>query len=146
MRHLIDTYIEAGHPRVISLFESMPWLDLIVKSGITEAISSAPGGIRANPQAVAETIANNVRRTIIKEHLNDPAYYDLMSSLPEEIIADLRARRVDYAAYLRRIANLAKRVVTGMADDTPERLKRSAVPSTTTSVRTRRWPSRWMKP
>lgn len=77
-------------------------------------------------QAVAETIANNVRSTIIKEHLNDPAYSDLMSKLLEEIIEDLRARRVDYAAYLHRIADLAKRVVTGMADDTPERLKRSA--------------------
>ena len=37
--------------------------------------------------AIAETIENNVRRKIIKEHLTDPAYYDTMSALLDEIIA-----------------------------------------------------------
>ena len=74
MRHLIDTYIEADEPRTISPFDEMPLLDLIVKSGIAEAINSLPGGIKGNKDAVAETIANNVRSKIIKEHLNDPAY------------------------------------------------------------------------
>jgi hypothetical protein len=34
MRHLIDTYIEAGAPRKISPFDDMTLLELIVKSGI----------------------------------------------------------------------------------------------------------------
>ena len=72
------------------------------------AINSLPGGIKGNKDAVAETIANNVRSKIIQEHLNDPAYYDRMSKLLEEIIADLRAKRVDYEEYLKRIADLAK--------------------------------------
>ena len=37
--------------------------------------------------AIAETIENNVRQKIVKEHLNDPAFYDRMSALLEEIIA-----------------------------------------------------------
>jgi len=122
MRHLIDTYIEAAGPRTISPFEGMPLLELIVKSGIAGAINSLPDGLRANPDAIAETIANNVRRKIITEHLNDPAYYDKMSALLDEIIADLRAKRIDYAAYLKKIAELAKQVQTGQADDTPEQL------------------------
>jgi len=74
---------------------------------------------------VAETIANNVRSKIVKEHLNNPAYYERMSALLEEIIADLRAKRVDYAEYLRRIALLAAQVQKGQGDDTPEELRAS---------------------
>ncbi|MBX3335890.1 MAG: HsdR family type I site-specific deoxyribonuclease, partial [Nitrospira sp.] len=87
MRHLIDTYIEADEPRKISPFDDMPLLDLIVKTGIGNAIATQLGGLRGNKDAIAETIENNVRRTIIKEHLNDPAYYETMSALLDEIIA-----------------------------------------------------------
>ena len=41
MRHLIDTYIEADEPRKISPFDNMGLLDLIVKTGIADAIASA---------------------------------------------------------------------------------------------------------
>jgi len=125
MRHLIDTYIEASAPRKISGLDNMPLLELIVKSGIANAISSLPDGIKGNKDAVAETIANNVRSKIVKEHLNNPAYYERMSALLEEIIADLRAKRVDYAEYLRRIALLAAQVQKGQGDDTPEELRAS---------------------
>jgi type I restriction enzyme R subunit len=74
---------------------------------------------------VAETISNNVRRKILKEHLNDPAYYDRMSKLLEEIIADLKARRIEYEEYLKRIAEVATHVQRGQAEDTPEPLKNS---------------------
>jgi len=122
MRHLIDTYIEADEPRKISPFDDMSLLDLIVKTGIADAINSLPGGIRGNKGAIAETIANNVRSKIIKDHLNDPAFYDKMSVVLDEIIADLRAKRIDYEEYLKRIAELAKNVQTGQDDDTPEKL------------------------
>ena len=122
MRHLIDTYIEADEPRKISPFDDMTLLDLIVKTGIANAINSLPGGIKGNKGAIAETIANNVRSKIIKDHLNDPAFYDKMSTLLDEIIADLRAKRIDYEAYLKRIAELAKNVHAGQADNTPEQL------------------------
>ena len=39
MRHLIDTYIEAAEPRTISPFENMGLLELIVKTGIANAIN-----------------------------------------------------------------------------------------------------------
>ena len=87
MRHLIDTYIEADEPRTISPFDNMPLLELIVKTGIANAINSLPNGLKGNKNAIAETIENNVRSKIIKEHLNDPAYYDKMSALLDEIIA-----------------------------------------------------------
>jgi type I restriction enzyme, R subunit len=122
MRHLIDTYIEADEPRRISDFGEFGLLDLIVKSGIAAAINSLPTGIKGNRGAVAETIVNNVRTKLIKEHLNDPAFYDRMSVLLNEIIADLKARRISYEEFLKRVAQVAKEVQTGKTTDTPEKL------------------------
>jgi type I restriction enzyme R subunit len=122
MRHLIDTYIEAEAAKPISNFGEIGLLDLIVKSGIANAIDGLPDGIKGNKGAVAETIANNVRSKIIKEHLNDPAFYDKMSVLLNEILADLKAARIDYEGFLKRIGDLVKTVQAGKADDTPEKL------------------------
>ncbi len=125
MRHLIDTYIEADAPRTISPFEGIGLLELIVKTGIAEAIATQLGKLKGNQNAVAETIENNVRSKIIKEHLNDPAYFEKMSALLEEIIAARKAKAIEYEEYLKRIAELAHRVEAGHAIDTPEALKKS---------------------
>ena len=122
MRHLIDTYIEADAPRKISPFDNLPLLDLIVKTGIANAINSLPDGLKGNRNAVAETIENNVRSKIIKEHLNDPAYFDTMSAILDEIIKFRKEQAENYEEYLKKIAELAKRVEAGQADDTPEQL------------------------
>ena len=125
MRHLIDTYIEADEPREISPFDNMSLLELIVKTGIADAIAAQLGGLKGNTGAIAETIENNVRRKIIKEHLSDPAYYDRMSALLDEIIAVRKAKAVEYEEYLNQIAALAQKVEVGLAEDTPEQLKNS---------------------
>ena len=125
MRHLIDTYIEASEPRKISPFDDMGLLELIVQTGIGEAIASQLQGLKGSKTAVAETIENNVRSKIIKEHLNDPNYYAKMSALLDEIIKFRKEKADQYEEYLRRIADLAKQVNTGHADDTPEQLKKS---------------------
>lgn len=125
MRHLIDTYIEADLPRKISPFDNMGLLELIVKTGIAEAITAQLGGLKGNKDAIAETIENNVRSKIIKEHLSDPAFYEKMSSLLDEIIALRKARAIEYEEYLKRVAELARKVEAGQADDTPEPLKNS---------------------
>ena len=122
MRHLIDTYIEADEPRKISPFDGMGLLDLIVKTGIANAITSQLGGLKGNKDAIAETIENNVRRKIIKEHLTDPAYYEKMSALLDEIIATRKAKAIEYEEYLKRIAELAKRVDAGHGEETPEHI------------------------
>ncbi|MBI3246264.1 MAG: HsdR family type I site-specific deoxyribonuclease [Deltaproteobacteria bacterium] len=122
MRHLIDTYIEADEPRKISPFDNLSLLELIVKTGIAKAIASQLGGLKGNKNAIAETIENNVRSKIVKEHLNDPAYYEKMSALLDEIIAARKAKAIAYEEYLKRIAELAKKVEAGTGDDTPEKL------------------------
>ncbi|MEW4569501.1 HsdR family type I site-specific deoxyribonuclease [Tautonia sp. JC769] len=122
MRHLIDTYIEADEPRKISPFDGMGLLELIVKTGIADAIASQLGGLKGDKNAIAETIENNVRRKIIKEHLNDPAFYEKMSALLDEIIAARKAKALEYEEYLKRIAELAKKVEAGQGEETPAAL------------------------
>ena len=122
MRHLIDTYIDADAPRKISPFDNQSLLELIVKTGIANTIATQLGGLKGNKNAVAETIENNVRSKIIKEHLNDPAYYEKMSVLLDEIIATRKAKAIAYEEYLKRIAELANRVQAGHGSDLPEQL------------------------
>lgn len=102
MRHLIDTYIEADEPRKISPFDNMGLLDLIVKTGIADAITAQLGGLKGNRDAIAETIENNVRSRIIREHLSDPAYYEKMSAQLQEIIERRKAGAIEYEEYLKR--------------------------------------------
>jgi type I restriction enzyme R subunit len=122
MRHLIDTYIEAKEPRKTSHFDEVGLLEVIVKSGMADAIAGMPDGIKNNPSAVAETIANNVRSKIVQEQLNNPAFYEKMSELLKEIIADLRAKRISYEQFLKQIADLAKQVHTGADTKTSPKL------------------------
>ncbi|MEK6699428.1 MAG: HsdR family type I site-specific deoxyribonuclease [Nitrospirota bacterium] len=126
MRHLIDTYIEAAEPRKISPFDNMGLLELIVKTGIANAIATQLGGLKGNKNAIAETIENNVRSKIIKEHLNDPAFYEKMSAQLQEIIELRKAKAIEYEEFLKRIAELAKKVGAGHAEDIPDQLKNSS--------------------
>jgi type I restriction enzyme, R subunit len=48
-----------------------------------------------------------------------------MSALLDEIIADRKAKAIEYEAYLRRIAELAAKVQAGHAEDTPKTLNTS---------------------
>jgi len=126
MRYLIDRYIQAEESVVISPFADMPILQVIVKSGIAEAIGAMPNGIKANKEAVAETIENNVRSHIIKNHLLDPAYFEKMSKLLDEIIQQRKQNAINYQEYLQKIADLANKVVAAQPDDTPKSLNTQA--------------------
>ncbi|MDP3702071.1 MAG: HsdR family type I site-specific deoxyribonuclease [Hylemonella sp.] len=125
MRHLIDTYIEAQAPRKISPFDGIGLLDLIVKTGIADAIAERLGDMKGNKESIAETIENNVRSKIVKEQLTDPAYFAKMSALLDEIIRLRKEKAIEYEDYLARIADVAKKVSAGKADDTPVQLKTS---------------------
>ncbi|WP_286256826.1 type I restriction endonuclease subunit R [Pseudoalteromonas apostichopi] len=122
MRHLIDNYIQADYSEVISPFGDMPLIEVIVNSGIAEAINGLPSGIKGSNEAVAETIENNVRSKILKDHLLDPAYFDEMSKLLDEIIKLHKQKAIDYQEYLKKVAELAKKVAAGKEDKTPDSL------------------------
>ena len=123
MRHLIDTYIEAKEPRKISPFDDMPLLEIIEKLGIEGAIDGLSDRVKGSKDGVAETIENNVRAKIIKERLTDPAFYDKMSKLLDEIIAARKAKAVEYEEYLQELAKLVATINSGQAGDRPASIK-----------------------
>ena len=126
MRHLIDTYIQADEPRCISPFGDLSLIDIIVKTGIADAIASLPKGIRDSKEAVAETIENNVRKKIIREHLIDPTYFEKMSKLLDEIIRERRENAINYETYLKKIAELSKIVNNPASAGAPAGIKTRA--------------------
>jgi len=126
MRFLIDTYVTADDSKKVANMDDLSFLDIIMKLGISDAIDTLPEGIKSREEAIAETIENNVRSKIIKEHLTDPAYYDKMSILLGEIIKQRKDDANAYEDYLKKIMELVKQVNTGMADDTPKKLDSSA--------------------
>lgn len=122
MRHLIDTYIRASEPTTVSPFGDMPLLDLIVKSGIGEAINTKLSSLKNNDTAVAETIENNVRKKIVTERASNPELYDRMSQILDEIITNRKSKALEYQAYLRQIVDLVKKVQAGHEDNLPDEL------------------------
>lgn len=107
MRHLIDTYIRAEDSEVISAFDDLSLIQLIVERG-AGAIDALPKDIRESKEAVAETIENNVRKLIIDEHPINPKYYEKMSELLDALIEKRKADALAYEEYLAEIVALAK--------------------------------------
>ncbi len=126
MRHLIDNYLQADEPRKISEFESLSLLEIIVKAGLDKAKETLPDTIKKDQEAMAETIENNVRTKIVKEHLSDPVFFEKMSLLLSEIIKQRKAKAITYEEYLKQIAQLAKQVQEGKTSDTPKELNTPA--------------------
>ena len=109
MRHLLDTYIRAEESEKVSAFDDMTLVQLIVERG-EDALESLPEGIRDNPEAMAETIENNVRRLIIDEMAVNPKYFEKMSQLLDALILQRKQEALNYRAYLAKIIDLTKKV------------------------------------
>lgn len=108
MRALLDTYIQADPSETVATFEK-GLVGLIVEHGAA-AIDKLPNGIREQPEAIAETIINNVRKTIVDEHATNPKYYDKMSRLLDALIEQRRKGAVEYAEFLAKILELTAQV------------------------------------
>lgn len=109
MRHLLDAYIRAEDSEVVSAFDDLGLVELIVEQGVG-AVDRLPERIREDPEAMAETIENNVRRVIIDEQAVNPKYYERMSTLLDELIRQRRAQAMSYREYLERLVALTKKV------------------------------------
>lgn len=112
MRYLLDTYIRADASGVVSDFQDTGLVDLIVKLG-AGAIDKLPAGIKKDPEAVAATITNNMRKVIIDEHAMNPKYYDKMSELLDAILEQRRQQAIDYQAYLAQLLEAARKLGKG---------------------------------
>ncbi len=143
MRHLLDTYIRAEDSEKLSAFDDMTLVELIVEQG-EKAVESLPKGIRESPEAIAETIENNVRRLIIDETPVNPKYYEKMSELLDALIRQRKKEAIDYKAYLAKVVELTKKVRKPESHSSYPRGINSAARrrSTITCAMTSSWPSR----
>ena len=112
MRHLLDNYIRAEDSEVISKFDELTLVDLLIKDG-EGAIGSLPAGIRGSRRSVAETIENNVRRLIVDEMAVNPKYYEKMSAVLDALIKQRREAAIEYEDYLKKVIELAEQVKRG---------------------------------
>ncbi|MCX2781098.1 type I restriction endonuclease subunit R [Microbulbifer thermotolerans] len=110
MRHLLDMYIRADDSEVLMDFEDLGLLELIVEKG-TDALKALPKGLSSKPEAMAEAIENNVRKTIVDENPVNPKYYEQMSVLLDELIELRRQKAIEYQEYLERIRELSRKVI-----------------------------------
>lgn len=108
MRHLIDTYIDAKESEVLSAFDDISLVDLMVKKG-SDFVDDLPKDMKKNKETVAETIENNVRRLIIDESPTNPKYFEKISLLLDEIIRNRKDQVIGYKNYLDKMAELAKK-------------------------------------
>ncbi|WP_138443010.1 type I restriction endonuclease subunit R [Sinomonas susongensis] len=115
MRQLLDTYIHAKPVEQVADLEKT-LVELIVERG-PDAVDTLPPRIRGSSAATAETIINNVRKTIVDEHAMNPRYYDHMSELLDALIEKQKEDAEDYADYLRKLIELAGKVGTREAAD-----------------------------
>lgn len=110
MRALLDMYIRADDSELLIDFDDRGLLQLINAKG-TAALDSLPEGIKKDPEAMAEAIENNIRKTIVDENPVNPKYYAQMSVLLDELIKLRRKKAIEYQDYLEQVLALAKQVV-----------------------------------
>jgi type I restriction enzyme, R subunit len=111
MRHLINTYIQADPATAIGTIDQFSLVELIIETGIHDAIAqklNQKGTLSKN--AVAEGIINNVRKTIIRDQLTDPRFYEEMSKLLDDLIKQDRTDTAAYEKFLAQAEALVKRM------------------------------------
>lgn len=123
MRHLLNTYIQADHADPMSTVDNFSLVELIVQTGVHDAIAkklNAKGNLSKG--AIAEGIINNVRKTIIREQLTDPKFYEGMSRLLEDLIKQSREDAAAYEDFLRKAEALVKQLAQKGPGNSPAAL------------------------
>jgi len=110
MRKLIDTYIRSNRSKVVADLSDRPLLELLATEGV-KAIGTLPEGIQENSKAVAETITNNIRRTVIEKSPTNPKYFEKMSHLLSEVVKQLDQDSADYEELLKKLITLSNDVL-----------------------------------
>ena len=118
MRHLLNTYIQADPAADLGELGEMSLTELIIETGIHDAIArklNEKGKLSRN--AIAEGIINNVRKTIIRDQLTDPRFYEQMSKLLDDLIKQSRADAAAYEEFLRKAEALVKRLAAKQPEE-----------------------------
>ena len=117
MRHLINTYIQADPAADLGDLASLSLTELIIQTGIHDAIAKKLNEKgKLSKRAIAEGIINNVRKTIIRDQLTDPKFYEQMSKLLDDLIAQSRTEAEAYEEFLRKAEELVRKLAEKQPD------------------------------
>jgi type I restriction enzyme R subunit len=123
MRHLINTYIQADAADPLGTVENYSLVELIIQTGIHDAIAKKLNAKKLSKNSIAEGIINNVRKTIIRDQLTDPRFYAQMSKLLDDLIKLKRQETKDYEKFLEQAEALVKQMgKKGPTDGVPSNL------------------------
>ncbi len=124
MRHLLNTYVQADPSQNIGNLADMSLTQAIIETGIHDAIAQKLNDKgKLSKKSIAEGIINNLRKTIIRDQLTDPRFYDLMSKLLEDLILQSREDAVAYEKFLQEAEKLARQLAhNGSRDNLPATL------------------------
>lgn len=111
MRQLIDNYVRAEDSEEIFKLEDISFLELLEIEG-EGAINKLPAQIKNNQRSVAETLVANMRKMIINERPNNPAYYDKISELLNQLIQEQKDGKMDYKTLISKLIEKVKEVRT----------------------------------
>lgn len=123
MRHLLNTYIQADPADPLSTVDNFSLVELIIQTGIHDAIAkklNEKGNLSKG--AIAEGIINNVRKTIIRDQLTDPRFYEGMSKLLEDLIKQSREDTAAYEEFLRKAEALVRQLAQKGPGNSPAAL------------------------
>lgn len=83
------------------------FLDLLDMEG-AQAIEALPKNIRQNERSVAEVLAANMRKMIISERPNNPAYFDRMSDLLNQLLQEQHDGKLQYKELIEKLIEKLK--------------------------------------
>jgi type I restriction enzyme R subunit len=118
MRHLLNTYVQADPAADLGELGEMSLTELIIETGIHDAIArklNEKGKLSRN--AIAEGIINNIRKTIIRDQLTDPRFYEHMSKLLDDLVKQSREDAAAYETFLRNAEALVRRLAAKQPED-----------------------------
>ena len=107
MRQLIDNYVRAEDSEKLVDLVDISFLDLIDMEG-EKAIDSLPNKIKQNERSVAEVLAANMRKMIISERPNNPAYFDKMSDLLNNLLQEQKDGKIQYKELIEKLIEKLK--------------------------------------
>lgn len=108
MRHLIDNYIGAEDADKIGMFDDFTLLDFIISQ--KDKLESDDN--KKEQESAAETIENNIRKKVVQKLVINPAYYNKMSEILEQLIFERKNGVTAYKQLLERYLDLARNVNT----------------------------------
>ena len=108
MRQLIDNYIGAEDADKIGMFDDFTLLDFI----ISQKDKLENDDNKKEQESAAETIENNIRKKVVQKLVINPAYYNKMSEILEQLIFERKNGVTAYKQLLERYIDLARNVNT----------------------------------